>query len=210
MQTVIAAVVFAAVLTLSGQAWAQAQVTCEHQNMKEATVFAHFEYANNLGGSTFVDVIASQPAPGSTSPQILSFPMLQTDANGFDGFGFIDISPSILTLTEATDLSTARLQATGGYALNLFNDNVFPFSVDLTFSATGDEVDGRTRFHFAEPGTVTDSHIDGQNREATAAGTLQVGSTNYTPVASQISQIQFNRTGAFFQQIVLPPEAHGP
>jgi hypothetical protein len=43
---------------LSGHAWAQAQITRNIDNIKEATVLAHWEYANSFRGTTFVDVIA--------------------------------------------------------------------------------------------------------------------------------------------------------
>jgi hypothetical protein len=207
MRTVMAVLITAVATASAGAVWAQAQAQAQvirlHENIKEATIVGHWEYPNSFAGTTFVDLFANQPGPGSTSRPTLSFSIISTDANGFVVLGFVDFETSTMSLTESTDLSTARLQATG-LAFDLLSSAVVPLNIDLTFSATGELLDTRSNFHFIEPGTVIDSHFDGQSRDAVATGTFLVNGTNYTPVPSQLAQLLFNCTGAFFLQIVLP------
>jgi hypothetical protein len=99
-------------------------------------------------------------------------------------------------LNISNDLQSATLQATVPLQ-DQVSGTVFPTTLDLTFTSTGEPVTIHSVFRFSEPGFRFTSVFKGTQQAAVATGSVIGLGMNFTPNASTDAQIQENQAGSF-------------
>jgi hypothetical protein len=159
--------------------------------------FASWQYSDALGNQVFVSVVTSVVTfkPGNQNPlPSLSVSIFKTTPDGgvvlASGTGFTDQ----FLFTEDNQLSTAHVAGTLDVVDEL-NGSTFTFTVDLTWTATGDLITERSKNTFIDNGFKHIMRFRGEHRDARAVGSVVGNGLQWTPVPSTEAQIQKNVEG---------------
>ena len=193
-------------LSLAVPTAAQAKVI-EKTKVTGNSAFATWDYSQD-GVITFVSVNVTnndvKTKPGGKSKDAFAVvSVLQTDIESGDLLlaGTAEFTATEFTFTIDKQLSTARLQASGIFQTSEFQFP--PITVDLTWTATGPEVDHKDKSSFEEDGLKVKMRFQGRHRPAQADNTsavsptgVVIGGEQVTPVPSATGELQFNKTGS--------------
>jgi hypothetical protein len=196
-------------LVLSVPLAAQAEVYIEHSRIVGATAYAEFSYEDGVV-QTFVNITVDDstalvpPQPGGPEPvrfaTVSVFRMLSDTGQVLvSGAGTTDQ----FEFTFAPDLSTARIVADIDLPEEI-SGTMVAIAVDVSWNATGELEDGKSRTIVRERGYLLSSHSNGIFRDAEAAGTLYGLGDNFIPVPSIAGQIQDSKSGSLTIQIIKP------
>jgi hypothetical protein len=100
--------------------------------------------------------------------------------------GFAVLAPGEFQIDE--QLTAATLTATIE-VFDFVSGASFPVDVSVSWTGFGDTFSVKDRFHLKAPGFKVNSRFDGTFREATAAGTVTDGTTNFTPEPAVFAQL---------------------
>jgi|SRR5688572_15818937 len=171
----------------------------------------------NIG--TFVNVVVTEndesgtAGPSETAQVSLAISRFDLTTSNIlmDGVAFIDGSDNFELVVDK-QLGTATLRVRNA----IFQDNnsftFFDVDMDLTWTATADAFTGKSHFKEKVPGMKTNSMFHGTFRDGVASGSI-VGrniptgtepTIQFTPVPSNMAQLQFNKFGSHTVTTVTP------
>lgn len=106
--------------------------------------------------------------------------------------GFAELAPGEFQIDA--ELTAATLTATIE-VFDFVSGTSFPVDVDVSWTGFGDTFTVKDRFHQRAPGFKANFRFDGTFRDATAAGTVTDGTTNFTPEPAVFAQLGSVRQG---------------
>jgi hypothetical protein len=127
-----------------------------------------------------------RPAVESTASVFISQFDFCTQTQLLAADGFAVLAPGEFQI--AADLTSATLTATIE-VFDFVSGTSFPVDVNVSWSGSGDTFREKQHFHFTAPGFKANFRMDGTFREATAAGTVTDGTTNFTPEPAVFAQL---------------------
>ncbi len=133
-----------------------------------------------------------RPAVESTASIFISQFDVCTGTQLLAADGFAVLAPGEFQIEE--QLTAATLTATIE-VFDFVSGTSFPVDVNVSWTGFGDTFTIKERFHQRSPGFRANFRMDGTFREATAAGTVTDGTTNYTPEPAVFAQLGSVRKG---------------
>ncbi len=100
-----------------------------------------------------------------------------------------------ITFTVVNPLQSAHLVATVPVTDDYTGNPAGTITVDVTWQGYGPTARQIDSSHFRTAGMIFNSHFSGDNKSATASGTVSDGTTNYAAVPTMFNDIQSVRSG---------------
>jgi hypothetical protein len=182
---------------------ADAKETKTHQLLKIVgdSAYANWDWTNgNI--ETYVSVVVTyNNESGSAGPAQDAFVALAINRWDNDtgnvlitGVAYA-IGPETFTFAVDKDLGSATVHVRDAI---FQDDNSFTFfnvNMDLSWTATADATTSKSHLNFKGVGFRDITHFDGVFRDGVATGTISGKDQQFTPVPSQMGQLQHNKFG---------------
>jgi len=171
-----------------------------HVNFKGQTAQAEFSSTHGCV-QTVVYVLASDgrfktdpggPEAASGAESYIFQSDVCTQTQLLAAYGFAVLAPSEFQIDQ--QFTAATLTATIE-VFDFVSGTSFPVDVDVSWTGFGDTFTVKDRFHQRAPGFKANFRFDGTFRDATAAGTVTDGTTNFTPEPAVFAQLGSVRQG---------------
>ena len=177
---------------------AQASGKVELVQLRERGAFAEWQYVDDAGTQTFVNVIVSEsarkPGTGDAPAPALAVSVFSVDADGFVVFSGTGVThtfdfTSSNGLTGAHAAGTVIVADEGAGTSETFN-------VDVTWEPAGGTTAGHGHSHFHEDGFISHFQSSGLQRPANATGTVFGKNVEWAPIPSTAALLLRNTAGS--------------
>ena len=177
---------------------AQASGKVERVELRERGAFAEWQYVDDAGTQTFVNVIVSEsarePGTGNAPAPALAVSVFSVDADGFVVFSGTGVTETF-DFTSSNGLNGAHAAGTVIVA-DEGQGTSESFNVDVTWEPAGGTTSTTGHTHFHEDGFFEHFQFSGLQRPANATGTVFGKNVEWAPIPSTAALLLRNTAGS--------------
>jgi len=177
---------------------AQASGKVERVELRERGAFAEWQYVDDAGTQTFVNVIVSEsarePGTGNAPAPALAVSVFSVDADGFVVFSGTGVTETF-DFTSSNGLNGAHAAGTVIVA-DEGQGTSESFNVDVTWEPAGGTTPTHGHSHFHEDGFISHFQFSGLQRPSNADGTVFGKGVEWAPIPATAALMLRNTAGS--------------